>query len=70
MNFTKLKQIDSSLSLLNGSGDEFSIKSISHSDCPDIDTFCFVKNNRFLKNIGRRSVREKFENTGIILLGS
>ncbi len=67
MQFSSLLEIHKSIEIIYGDHEDFELVGISHSDAPLENTFCFVKNNRFLRAIGRRSNNDEFLRSGIIL---
>lgn len=67
MNIDQLKDIDSTFTLVNASSADVELVGICHSDEPKDNTFCFLKNKKFLNRIGRRSNAQKFLNTGIVV---
>ena len=67
MKFSELVALDSSLELQLNTSCEIELESISHSDAPRENTFCFVKNQNFLTSVGRRSTRSQFKKSGIVL---
>ena len=67
MNFSKLKELDNTLSLKSGDPDKFDLVGISHSEAPVKETFVFIKAKKFLTKIGRRIDTDKFLSTGSII---
>lgn len=67
MNLEKLKELDSTFLLVSGDPDQFNLIGISHSEAPKENTFIFLKNNRFLRTIGRRVEQSLFSATGIVI---
>lgn len=67
MKLQDLAAFDSTLKLQLNTDCDFEIKSISHSDDPQPQTFCFIKNQKFLSSIGRRSSSEMFKDAGVVV---
>lgn len=67
MKSTDLKNLESSFVLQFGDEKEIALESISHSENPLAETFCFVKDKKFFEKIGARSTKSSFPRSGIIL---
>lgn len=65
-----LKALDQSFELITENATHVKLSGISHSDAPKEDTFCFVKNKKFLDDLGRDSQEKTFLKTGLILEAS
>lgn len=66
MKFSKLKEIDQTLKIVFGDPDSIDLVRISSAIKPEKNTFIFIKNSRFLKDIGRLSTDKDYSQTGII----
>jgi UDP-3-O-[3-hydroxymyristoyl] glucosamine N-acyltransferase len=66
LQFKALKEIDSSIALCFGVEASVEVSSISHAYDPQDNTFIFVKNKKFLNEIGRLASRKSFKRSGII----
>lgn len=66
ISFEKLKNIDESIILCFGSETSVEVSSISHVYEPQPHTFVFIKNKKFLEEVGRLSKESIFKQTGII----
>lgn len=66
MNIQQLKDIDKSFNICFGNKASVEVFSISHAYEPYDDSFIFIKNKKFLAEIGRLSQNDKFPKTGII----
>ena len=67
MKFSELVALDSTLELQRNTTCEMEIESISHSDDPRENTFCFIKNKPFVNSIGRRSNRTSYTSSGVVI---
>ena len=66
MQIKNLKELDNSFELLFGDATH-ELSGISHSDSPRAGTFCFVKNKKFLENLGRDLEDKDFSDVGLVL---
>ena len=64
--FSELKEIDKTLAVHFGEETAIAVSSISHAYEPRENTFIFIKNKKFLKEIGRLSSGDSFPKTGIV----
>jgi UDP-3-O-[3-hydroxymyristoyl] glucosamine N-acyltransferase len=67
LSFEKLKKNDSSITLCFGDEASIEVSSISHAYEPKDKTFIFVKNKKFLSEIGRLSTLSCFKQCGVLL---
>ena len=67
MQFSQLKEIETSLKAIHGDPTQFDISGISHSDSPLKKTFIFIRSKKYLAEIGSRSKETSFLNSGIII---
>src|SRR5690606_39525481 len=66
MQVSNLRELDNSFELLFGDATH-ELSGISHSDNPQSGTFCFIKNKKFLENLGRDSKEKDFSKVGLVL---
>ncbi len=66
MKAQELKNIDKSFNICFGDEASVEVSSISHAYEPNDETFIFIKNKKFLSEIGRLSKNIKFLKTGIV----
>ncbi len=66
MNFKDLQQLDSSFNICFGQETSVEVSSISHSYEPSDDSFIFIKNKKFLNEIGRLSKKKTYSNSGVV----
>ena len=70
MNYSDLKRYDPSFTLKYGTEDIVEVKTISHAHDPQDDSFIFIKNKKFLSDIGRLSSSDNFLYSGIVIESS
>lgn len=69
MQVLNLKELDNSFELLFGDATH-TLSGISHSDAPRKGSFCFIKNKKFLENLGRDLQEKDFSEVGLVLEAS
>ncbi len=66
MKLADLKNLEASFDLQFAHKEEISLSSISHAENPLANTFCFVKDKKFLALVGKSSEHEVFPSSGVV----